>query len=257
MTKYYFSYLLYSHNKLLLQNDDKFIKEINEEIYKIENNIKNKNSELLNLKKDLDSYMNIREEYDQINKLSNLYQLYISITNLNGIPYEMLKIYLPIIESDVNQILHSMVTFNVEMLFCDDAQILIQKNNNTKVNTGCINITIIYPDAKPYNVQLASGFEKFIIELAIRMALGKISLASKSNFLIIDEGWSCLDADNRNNLNSIMNYIKNQYEHVIIISHIEELKNQIDYIISIDKKGADSHINTSKKNNKCVIFTEL
>ena len=91
---------------------------------------------------------------------------------------------------------------------------------------------------------MASGFERFIIGLAVRMTLCQISLTAKPNFLIIDEGWSCLDSENLGNIGTIMNYIKTQYEHIIIISHLEELKNQSDYVINIEKKNGHSCIQT-------------
>nr|URM62060.1 alkylated DNA repair protein [Mimivirus sp.] len=170
--------------------------------------------------------------------------------NYNGLPYEMLKTYLPMIESDVNQILHSMVNFSIEFTYYDEEKIKDQKTKQLKSNMGSIDVNICYHDVKPYNVQLASGFERFIIGLAIRMTLCQISLTSKPNFLIIDEGWSCLDSENLNNVGAIMNYIKTQYEHVIIISHLEELKNQADYVINIDKMDNYSYIKDNQKLSK-------
>jgi DNA repair exonuclease SbcCD ATPase subunit len=158
----------------------------------------------------------------------------------------MLKTYLPLIEADTNQILHSMVGFSIEFMFYDEALVDEQKGKNMKSNMGSVNINICYQNMKPYNASLASGFERFIIGLAIRMTLGSISLTAKPNFLIIDEGWSCLDSENLNNVGTIMNYIKSQYEHVIIISHLDELKNQADYSISIDRKNGYSKIDTSR-----------
>jgi len=122
-----------------------------------------------------------------------------------------------------------------------------QKTKQLKSNMGCVDINICYQNMKPYNVQLASGFERFIIGLAIRMTLCQISLTAKPNFLIIDEGWGCLDSENLGNVATIMNYIKLQYEHIIIISHLEELKNQADYVINIEKKNGYSYIKTEQK----------
>ena len=42
--------------------------------------------------------------------------------------------------------------------------------------------------------------------------------------------------DNLANIDNIMTYIKSQFEHVIIISHLDALKNQSDHIINITKK---------------------
>ncbi len=102
---------------------------------------------------------------------------------------------------------------------------------------GAIDIDICHNKMKNYNVQLSSGFEKFIIGIAIRMVLYKISQTTKPNIFIIDEGWSCLDDDNLNNIESIINFIKQEFDHVIIITHIEQLKDQADYVINISRKN--------------------
>ncbi|AFX92764.1 putative hydrolase [Megavirus courdo11] len=230
----------WSEKKTRLQKN---IDELNREIDK-------KQAEIDIYKREIEQYLLHRKEYDEISLESNLFQLYVQIMNYNGLPYEMLKTYLPMIESDVNQILHSMVNFSIEFTYYDEEKIKDQKIKQLKSNMGSIDVNICYHDVKPYNVQLASGFERFIIGLAIRMTLCQISLTSKPNFLIIDEGWSCLDSENLNNVGAIMNYIKTQYEHVIIISHLEELKNQADYVINIDKMDNYSYIRDNQKLSK-------
>lgn len=224
--------------------------EILENITAIEKELEVKKFEKESLKKDLERYLELRTEFDDLFSQTNLYQSYVQVTNPNGLPYEMLKSYLPMIESDVNQILHAMVGFDIEFMFFDESQKEEQKNKRLKANAGCVDLNICYPNTKPYNVQLASGFERFIINLAIRMTLGQISLTAKPNFLIIDEGWSCLDSDNLNNVSTIMNYLKMQYEHVIIISHLDELKNQADYIINIGKENDFSKVNIENRSRK-------
>ncbi len=55
-----------------------------------------------------------------------------------------------------------------------------------------------------------------------------------------------MDTDNRNNVGPMMDYIKELYDHVIIISHLDELKNQADYVINIEKdKNKFSHVDNT------------
>lgn len=217
------------------------------EIHGMDNEIEKKNIQLEIYKKEIEQYLHNRREYDNKISETNLYQLYVSVMNYNGLPYEMLKTYLPLIEADVNQILHSMVNFNIEFMFYDEEKMEEQKSNFLKSNVGCVDINICQQNIKPYNINLASGFERFIIGLAMRMALFQISLTAKPNFIIIDEGWSCLDSENLGNIGNIMDYIKSQYEHVIIISHLEEIRNQADYVINIEKNNGYSYIKADKK----------
>jgi DNA repair exonuclease SbcCD ATPase subunit len=44
-----------------------------------------------------------------------------------------------------------------------------------------------------------------------------------------------------------MNYIKNQYDYVIIISHLDQIKYQSDHVTAIDKKNNFGYVNTSSK----------
>ena len=186
----------------------------------------------------MQNYIAIREKIDEKNEELNIINSYIQIVNYNGLPYEILKSYLPLIESNINQILHSMVNFNIEFIFHDEDQ-------KIKTNIGALNINLYYNNESSYNAQLASGFEKFMIEIALRIVLCKISTIAKPNFIIIDEGWSCLDKDNLNNITQILNNIKLQYDNIILISHLDELKSQVDYIINIEKKDNFSFVNNA------------
>ncbi|BCS83355.1 putative DNA repair protein [Cotonvirus japonicus] len=255
--KYYNHYVLL--NKYLLdyfcwsQRNDMIIKwskqknDLTNKLHLMTEELNKKQVELDFYKKEIEQYINSRKEFDDKSAQVNIYQHYVQIMNCNGLPYEILKTYLPLIESDVNEILHSMVSFSIEFMFYDENKIEDQKSKQMKSTMGSVNVNICYEGMKPYSVQLVSGFERFIIGLAIRMTLCQISLTAKPNFLIIDEGWSCLDSENLNNVGTIMNYIKTQYEHVIIISHLEELKNQADYIINIDKRDGHSYIQDQHK----------
>ena len=247
MEEYYLIYLNWCQKNDRFKKWSKIKKEFDEDINMLTKEIEKKQIELAIHKKDAEQYFEYRELFDKKNAKTNIYQLYVKVMDYNGLPYEMLKTYLPLIEADVNQILHSLVNFNIEFMFFDEGNLEEQKIRQLKSNNGCVDINICYHGMKSYNVRLTSGFEKFIIGLAIRMTLSQISLTAKPNFLIIDEGWSCLDTENLNNVGTIMNYIKMQYEHIIIISHLEELKNQADYVINIEKNNGYSYIKIENK----------
>lgn len=214
---------------------------IDTKIKNIDRKIMNIKYKLSDVKKSFKKYTKINDNLDAIKEKMNIYEIYSQFVNSNGIPYEILKTFLPIIETKVNQILHNIVNFNVEFVFYNGT-ITDKPNKNTKAQQNAIDINLQYNNQKSYNVELASGFEKFIIGLTIRMVLCNISKSAKPNFFIIDEGWSCLDNENLSNINTIMTYIKNQFEHVIIISHLDAIKEQSDYVINIDKKDNYSYI---------------
>lgn len=243
LNKYHLNFINWSYNTEVYNKWEKIKNEFNDKINDINKIIEIKKIELAAGVKDMEYYLQMRKEFDDKTNENNIYHLYIKMMDYDGLPYEILKTYLPIIADNINQILHSIVNFDIEFMFYDEKLLKEQKEKQLKMNYGCIDINICRKDCKPYNIDLASGFEKFIINLAIRMVLCKISLTTKPNFLIVDEGWSCLDNENLVNISYILDYIKIQYDYIIIISHIDELKDQTDYIINIDKYQGYSYVN--------------
>lgn len=169
-------------------------------------------------------------EIEEMENKKTLYHKYLDLMYHNGLPYEILKLYIPQIENEINKILENMVPFEIEILLNSD-----DGKKNTTVEINIVN------DSK-YNIQLGSGFERFIVSLAIRIVLGKISMTAKPNFIIIDEGWSCFDQDNLKKIDNIMTYLRTQFDYTIIISHLDELKRQGDYKVNIEKIDGFSHI---------------
>jgi DNA repair exonuclease SbcCD ATPase subunit len=190
-------------------------------------------------------YLINETKYNKKDNEIKLYKSYCETMNSKGLPYEIIKKYLPHIEGEVNAILHFMVPFNIEFIYHDETQIAKRKLKNTKANAGSVGINICKQNSAPYATDLASGSEIFIIGLAVRIALCKISLTAKPNFFIIDEGWDCLDNENLSNISGIMDYIKTQYEHIIIISHLNELKGQANYVINIKREKNFSHVDNT------------
>ena len=84
--------------------------------------------------------------------------------------------------------------------------------------------------------------EKFISSLAIRVALINVSNLPRPNFLAIDEGFGTLDSENLSSMESMFNYLKSEFDYIIIISHIESLKDITDSLIEINRKGDFSNV---------------
>ena len=105
-----------------------------------------------------------------------------------------------------------------------------------------VNLLLQKEEQEPYRVSLASGFERFIIGLAMRIVLSKTATCAKPDLFVIDEGWGCLDQNNLGNLNRLMEFIKSQFHQVIMISHLEELKNKFDSQIRVSTKDKISYV---------------
>jgi DNA repair exonuclease SbcCD ATPase subunit len=214
-------------------------KEIENSLLKIEKNkieldaiLKSKQSELSKINSKIGtvkSYINsCKEKIKEVKDLEekyHLYECYMDSIKKDGIPYELISKALPIIESEVNNILGQVVDFNIIM----------------DVDGKNINSKIVYDDQE-WALEMCSGMEKFISGLAIRVALINICNLPRPNFLVIDEGFGSLDSDNISSLFMMMQYLKTQFDFIWIISHLDQMRDMVDGIIEIKKIGGYSSI---------------
>lgn len=162
-------------------------------------------------------------------KLRDAYQLYVDIMGKKGVPFMLIKRVLPVIQSGVNDILSNVVDFTVEFYTEGGKNILCD---------------IQYGDGKVWAVELTSGMESFMISLATRAALINISSLPRPNFIAIDEGFGVLDSDNLPSIDTFFAQLNTQFEFILCISHLEDMKDLADSLISIHKDSDGfSHVN--------------
>ena len=169
---------------------------------------------------------------DSIDKLESMeqkyegYEYYLQCVRRDGIPYQLISEILPKLEVEINNILQPIVDFQV---------ILNTDGKN-------INSYIAYGTDEFWPLELTSGMEKFISSVAIRTALVNVSNLPRPNFIAIDEGFGSLDTDNFNSLYLLFDYLKNQFDFIVTISHIDKTRDMVDQIIDITKLGGFSSI---------------
>jgi len=96
-----------------------------------------------------------------------------------------------------------------------------------------IDAFICYADDK-WNLELSSGMERFVSSLAIRIGLINVSTLPRPNFIIVDEGFGTLDSDNIANMEGAFQYLKTQFDFVMIITHLDTIKDYMDMLIPIN-----------------------
>jgi len=84
--------------------------------------------------------------------------------------------------------------------------------------------------------------EKMISSLAIRVALINVSTMSKTNMLIIDEGFGALDETNLEACSRLLQSLKKWFRNILVISHVDMIKDTVDNNLEIMKKGKDSYV---------------
>jgi DNA repair exonuclease SbcCD ATPase subunit len=156
---------------------------------------------------------------EELETTYDAYETYLTVVGRDGLPYELISQVIPTIQSEVNEILSQIVEFTVTL----------------DVDGKNINGRIHYDSERNWPLELGSGMEKFVSGLAIRVALMSISNLPKSNFLVIDEGLGVLDADNLSSMTLLFDVLKNKFDIVILISHLDTARDITDNLIEIER----------------------
>ena len=147
------------------------------------------------------------------------YDLYIQAMHANGVSYQVIKSMLPIINKEISSVLNTIVDFEV---FFDNVD-------------NKLEIYIKHPKYDPRPLSMGSGAEKTIASMAIRLALISITNLPKSELFILDEPATALDQDHMEGFIRLLQMIKSQFKTVLLISHLESLKDIVDMTIDIQK----------------------
>jgi exonuclease SbcC len=97
---------------------------------------------------------------------------------------------------------------------------------------------------RPY--ELFSGGEAFRVNFAIRIALSKLlarRAGAQLQLLVIDEGFGTQDAEGRGRLVEAINSIQDDFARILVITHIEELRDAFPVRIEVTKTEVGSQIN--------------
>ena len=193
----------------------------------LSNLIQDKYSEVVVLDSKIEQILSDIEHIKSLEEEFEAYEYYLDAVKRDGIPYELIKKSLPTIEGAVNEILAQMVDFNI---------IIHMDGKN-------INTFIVYDDDNMWPLELSSGMERFVASLAIRVGLINVCNLPRNNALYLDEGFGSLDADNLNTIHMMFDYLKNTFPFIILVSHLENMRDIVDTQLEINKIGEYSEIN--------------
>jgi len=168
------------------------------------------------------------EDAAKIIKEQKVYDSIVQAFSKNGIPAYVLKNKLPEINSELNNILAGIVSFRIFL--------------ETEVGSNTLDVFIEDKDSRRV-IELASGMEKMIASLAIRVALISLSSLPKPDIFIIDESFGALDSSNCAKVIELLQTIKNRFKSILIISHVEEIKEAASNIVTIYDNGTESSVN--------------
>ena len=187
------------------------------ELYKESGSLSQKLEHLAEQKQELSD---AREEYAA-------YDLFMRCVHTNGISLDIIKNRLPIINAEIASTLANIVDFEVYV-----------EDEDKKLE-----IFIKHPKYNARPLEMGSGAEKTIAAMAIRLALLSVSSLPKGDIFILDEPGTALDEENMEGFIRILDLVKSHFKTVLLISHLESLKDVVDSQISIEKKDGFAYVN--------------
>ena len=193
-------------------------------------------------KQKLDTIANKKIEKTQLEALlSNLsiqinrYKKIEDAFGKNGVPALLIEQALPEIEMHANELLDRLSNSQLSIHFETQSEYKDKKRKDKK-ETLEILINDAFGHTRAY--EMFSGGEAFRINFAIRLALSQV-LAKRSGArletLVVDEGFGSQDHLGISRLVETINLIKKDFAKVLIITHLEELKDAFPARIEVEK----------------------
>ena len=208
------------------KNLEKIVSESKKECAACKKHTNNLFREVGSAEQQIKNLINNKEELESLRTEFAAYELFMRCFHTNGISYNVIKNRLPVINEEIAKILTGIVDFEVFIL-----------NEDKKLD-----IFIKHPKFEPRPLEMGSGAEKTIASMAIRLALLSVSSLPKPDIFILDEPGTALDEDNMEGFVRIIDMVKSYFKTVILISHLDTLKDAVDTQIVIDKKNGFAHV---------------
>ncbi|GAB4470129.1 MAG: hypothetical protein Kow0088_02670 [Anaerolineales bacterium] len=152
----------------------------------------------------------------------------------DGVPALLIEQALPQIEERANQILYRLSDGNMSLRFNTQSRYKDTKRKDLRET-----LEIQISDANgTRDYELFSGGEAFRINFAIRLAISEIlahRAGARLQTLVIDEGFGSQDAQGRQQLIETINRVRDQFAKILIITHLEELKDAFPNRLEVEK----------------------
>jgi exonuclease SbcC len=152
----------------------------------------------------------------------------------DGVPALLIEQALPQIETKANEILDRLTMGDMSVRFVTQAAYKDKRRDDLR-ETLEIRIS---DSAGVRDYEMFSGGEAFRVNFAIRLALSEIlsqRAGARLQTLVIDEGFGSQDAQGRQRLIEAINLVRQDFAKILVITHIDELKEAFPNRIEVEK----------------------
>lgn len=181
----------------------------------------------------------IKTEQNDVRQRIRRLKLLETACGREGVQALLIERALPEIEDDANELLSRLTSGQMQIIFETQRKL---KTSDRLAETLDIHI-VDAAGERPY--ENFSGGEQFRVNFAIRLALSKIltkRAGARLQTLVIDEGFGSQDPEGRQRLIEAINIIQDDFERVLVITHIEEMQDAFPTRIQVEKGSSGSVI---------------
>jgi exonuclease SbcC len=162
----------------------------------------------------------------------------------DGVPALLIEQALPQIEEKANDLLDRLSDGQMSIRFVTQAEYKDKKRDDLRET-----LEIQISDGAGIRAyEMYSGGEAFRVNFAIRLALSEILAQRKGarlQTLVIDEGFGSQDTLGRQRLVEAINLVKDDFAKILVITHLEELKDAFPTRIEVEKTERGSMISVN------------
>lgn len=171
------------------------------------------------------------KELEKSRREKNIYEKLIVAFGKNGIQALIIENVLPEIEEEANNLLAKLTN--------NSTQLTMESLRDLK--SGRLKETLeikISDEMGVRDYELYSGGEAFRIDFSLRIALSKLlarRAGTRLRTLVIDEGFGTQDEEGLDNIVEAIQSISDDFDKILVITHLESLKNAFPVRIEVTK----------------------
>ena len=176
------------------------------------------------------------QQLKRLEREESIYEELKGAFGVTGVPAMIIEAAVPEIEAEANQLLARMTQGRMHVRF-DTQRETLEGNVRETLEIK------ISDEMGTREYSLYSGGEAFRVNFAIRIALSKLlarRAGAQLQTLVIDEGFGTQDAEGRRRLVEAINAIQDDFARILVITHIEELKDAFPARIEVTKMADGS-----------------
>ena len=186
----------------------------------------------------------VREEIFEYKREAGYFRELAECFGQRGVQAMLIEQVMPEVEGYANELLDLLTEGRMQVQFLTQRA---RRGSSSEEPVETLDIVVTDEgDTRPY--ELFSGGEAFRVDFAIRIAISKLltrRAGTRLQFLVIDEGFGSQDAAGRQRLIEAINSIAGSFDKILVVTHVDEMKDAFPTRIEVVKEAEGSQIYVS------------